>query len=81
MCEYECVSFNVLIIICLIFRGFEKYISSFHANLKKKKLYYILVLHALFKFLYVNNPQLLIFLKELMRKNAFPMVGQGLKLF
>lgn len=38
-------------------------------------------MHALFKFLYVNNPQLLIFLKELMRKNAFPMVGQGLKLF
>lgn len=50
-------------------------------QIKKKKLYFILVLHALFKFLYVNNPQLLIFLKELMRKNAFPTVGQGLQLF
>lgn len=80
MCEYECVSFNVLIIICLIFRGFKNTLAVF-MQIKKKNLYYILVLHALFKFLYVNNPQLLIFLKELMRKNAFPMVGQGLKLF
>lgn len=33
------------------------------------------MLHALFNFLFVNNPQLLFFFKELMRKNAFPTVG------